>query len=101
VVRYGGDEFLLVLPGGDSSGAWSLIGRVRARLAGMVEVSAGVAEYAAGIESAEQLIDAADRDLYAARHARGPAKPRRSRGTGITRKRKPRNPDSKFAQDAG
>jgi GGDEF domain-containing protein len=71
------------------------------RLAGMVEISAGVAEYGSGTQSAEQLIDAADRDLYASRHARGNGtRPRRAGSKNIPRKRKPRNPES-VAQDTG
>jgi GGDEF domain-containing protein len=71
------------------------------RLAGMVEISVGVAEYGSGTQSAEQLIDAADRDLYASRHARGNGtRPRRAGSKNIPRKRKPRNPES-VAQDAG
>lgn len=64
VVRYGGDEFLVVLPRGTAEGARSLAGRVQARLEGWVGVSAGVAEYHASYVSPADLIHAADEDLY-------------------------------------
>jgi diguanylate cyclase (GGDEF)-like protein len=64
VVRYGGDEFLVLLPGETSRGASSLIGRVQIRLAGKVEFSAGIAEYRADIPSAVELVAEADRHLY-------------------------------------
>jgi diguanylate cyclase (GGDEF)-like protein len=64
VVRYGGDEFLVVLPGGSRAGANALLERVSRRLAGEVAFTAGVAEFDAAEDSLEQLIQAADRDLY-------------------------------------
>ena len=70
VVRYGGDEFLVILPGGDPEGACALVERVRAKLAGRVEVSAGVVAYDASFDSAEQLIREADRRLYEAKSGR-------------------------------
>lgn len=70
VTRYGGDEFLIVLPGGSPEGAKSLLRRLRAQLAGTVEFTAGVAEFGPGAETAEELIQAADRDLYAKRRLR-------------------------------
>jgi diguanylate cyclase (GGDEF)-like protein len=75
VVRYGGDEFLVILPGGTPTAARSLAERVRERLAGRVGISAGVAVYRPELASPDELIREADRALYA-------AKPRHpSRGT--------------------
>ena len=64
VARYGGDEFLVLMPGETSTGAAALIGRVQIRLAGRAEFSAGIAEYRAGLGSPSDLIDEADRHLY-------------------------------------
>jgi diguanylate cyclase (GGDEF)-like protein len=72
VVRYGGDEFLVVMPGGTAQGAASFVRRVRDRLEGQVDASAGVAEYAPNIVSVEQLVEAADRNLYTAKQRRKP-----------------------------
>jgi diguanylate cyclase (GGDEF)-like protein len=70
VVRYGGDEFLVVMPGSTVQGAHSFVGRVRERLAGEIEVSAGMAEYSPHIATVEQIIEAADRNLYLSKQAR-------------------------------
>jgi diguanylate cyclase (GGDEF)-like protein len=67
VVRYGGDEFLVILPGGNPSAARSLAERVRMRLAGRVGVSAGVAIYHPELQSPDELIREADRALYASK----------------------------------
>ena len=64
VVRYGGDEFLVILPRGSSEGGRSLAARVRERLQGWVGISAGVAEYHASYVAPADLIRAADEDLY-------------------------------------
>lgn len=64
VVRYGGDEFLVLLPGESGRGAGALISRVQMRLAGKVEFSAGVAEYGEAVASPQALIAEADRQLY-------------------------------------
>jgi diguanylate cyclase (GGDEF)-like protein len=64
VVRYGGDEFLVLLPGENARGATTLISRVQTRLAGKVEFSAGIAEYRADVPSPEALIAEADHLLY-------------------------------------
>lgn len=64
VVRYGGDEFLVLFPGGTAAGARIYLDRARACLHGKVEFSAGIAEFTPRYQSGEELIEAADRDLY-------------------------------------
>jgi len=64
VSRFGGDEFLVLLPGGDDAGAEALLRRVRTRLGKRVEFTAGVASYHTAIRTADQLIDEADQKLY-------------------------------------
>jgi diguanylate cyclase (GGDEF)-like protein len=75
--RWGGEEFLLLLPGADEEGAAQLAERVREGLAGRsipsvpglrVTASFGVAEYA-GEANTEQLVAAADSALYRAKRA--------------------------------
>jgi diguanylate cyclase (GGDEF)-like protein len=65
VVRYGGDEFLVLLPGESAQAAYAVIARVQDRLAGRVEFSAGIAQYHAGLSSIQELLEEADRNLYA------------------------------------
>ena len=73
--RWGGEEFLLLLPGADLDGAAQFAERVRAGLATRripsapdlrVTASFGVAEYA-GESNSEQLVAAADSALYRAK----------------------------------
>jgi diguanylate cyclase (GGDEF)-like protein len=75
--RWGGEEFLLLLPGADEEGAAQLAERVRISLAARaipsvpglrVTASFGVAEYA-GETNTEQLVEAADGALYRAKRA--------------------------------
>ena len=75
--RWGGEEFLLLLPGADEEGAAQLAERVRVALAARsipsvpglrVTASFGVAEYA-GETNTEQLLEAADGALYRAKRA--------------------------------
>jgi len=71
VVRYGGDEFLVILPRGSMRGAEALAARVRRRLKGVVEFSAGMAAYEPGLESPAELIKVADANLYRQKSGRG------------------------------
>ncbi len=73
--RWGGEEFLLLLPGADEEGAAQLADRVRSGLAARsipgvpglrVTASFGVAEYA-GETNTEQFVAAADSALYRAK----------------------------------
>jgi diguanylate cyclase (GGDEF)-like protein len=70
VVRYGGDEFLAILPGGNAAAAHALADRVRARLGGAVGLSEGVAVYRPGVATADELVREADHALYASKRGR-------------------------------
>jgi diguanylate cyclase (GGDEF)-like protein len=70
VVRYGGDEFLILLRGQDRQGTEALIDRIRNELMGVVSFSAGVAAYRAGLDSVEDLLHEADLDLYSTKRRR-------------------------------
>lgn len=69
VVRYGGDEFLIVMPGADAASAEALLRRIRLRLQGEIPFSAGVAEHTLEVQTSDQLIAAADAALYRTKHA--------------------------------
>lgn len=79
VARYGGEEFALVLPGQDADAAAKVGERIRSVIAEragehlgtgqQVTASLGVAGLASGAESAEALIDFADRALYVAKES--------------------------------
>ncbi len=77
--RFGGEEFVLLLPGTDAAGATNVAERVRAALAERVIVTPGGAAIritasfgvatAPPLAKAAELISAADRALYDAKHA--------------------------------
>jgi len=76
LVRYGGEEFLVVLPRASAGQAWEIGERMRARVAAgpvvvgarllPVRVSVGIAQYRAG-DSAAELVRRADGALYLAK----------------------------------
>ena len=78
VGRYGGDEFLVVLPDTDSRAARALVERLRSRIRAAnltrerepVDASVGVAQWRAGSTTAD-LVQAADDALRAAKLAAG------------------------------
>lgn len=74
--RYGGDEFVAVLPDTDDEGAQVVINRLGERLAEdpdppRLSVSAGVAVYPRDGGTPTTLLSAADRALYAAKADKG------------------------------
>ncbi|HET7463271.1 MAG TPA: GGDEF domain-containing protein [Longimicrobium sp.] len=71
VVRYGGDEFLVILPGGNAAAAHALAERVRARVGDRVGVSEGVSTFHADLATPEDLVREADRALYDRKRRRG------------------------------
>jgi diguanylate cyclase (GGDEF)-like protein len=76
VSRWGGDEFLALSPAIDRVGAISLARRISGNLltpvdgVGPVSVSIGTAAFPADGSSAEELLAAADREMYAEKRAR-------------------------------
>ena len=80
VIRYGGDEFTVVLPRADTVAAWEVAERIRkairehvflGREGGSVRITAsiGIATYPENAQSKEQLIDQADRAMYRGKEA--------------------------------
>jgi diguanylate cyclase (GGDEF)-like protein len=77
VCRYGGEEFLVLLPGCDFAGATKFAETIRARIAGLraasggaspsVTASVGVASFPAHGTTAEMVIRSADEALYRAK----------------------------------
>jgi two-component system, cell cycle response regulator len=79
VGRYGGEEFLIVLPGSDAQRAFDVAERVRTYVESQsittsvaklsLTVSLGIATTTGDILQSEELISAADEALYEAKHA--------------------------------
>lgn len=72
--RYGGDEFLALLPDEEAEGAFRFANRIRRSIASIqvstgrpLTVSVGVATYHPAITDPQALLEAADRALYAAK----------------------------------
>jgi diguanylate cyclase (GGDEF)-like protein len=73
VIRYGGDEFLLVLANTDAVGAATVVNRIHAFLNEWnkssslddfpVSLSIGIAEWSDGIRL-DEVLDFADKDMY-------------------------------------
>jgi diguanylate cyclase (GGDEF)-like protein len=79
VARYGGEEFSIILPGADLLTSYQLAERVQMAVVelqqehaaspdGYLSVSVGAASAVPGPDSPEDLIRAADRALYGAKH---------------------------------
>jgi diguanylate cyclase (GGDEF)-like protein len=75
VARHGGEEFLIVAPGADVSGATALAERLRQSVAEApwpartITISLGVATLAAGSRDASELVANADAALYRSKHS--------------------------------
>ena len=77
--RYGGEEFLIVLPGSDAQRAFDVAERVRTHVESQsittsvvklsLTVSLGIATTTGNTLQPEELISAADKALYQAKHA--------------------------------
>ena len=68
LARYGGDEFILLLPNADADEARAVLERLQAVTPGGQTLSAGVATWDAN-ETSDELIARADRALYGAKHS--------------------------------
>jgi diguanylate cyclase (GGDEF)-like protein len=74
IIRYGGEEFLIIMPLTDINGAFQKIERIRKFISEFqfceeeisLTVSAGIAEYS-GEEDIKQFIEVADKKLYRAK----------------------------------
>lgn len=75
VARFGGEEFVVLLPHTDGRQAHQAAQRIRSALAGNptphhpLTISVGIGYYRSGMEDPEDLIKSADRALYQAKYA--------------------------------
>jgi diguanylate cyclase (GGDEF)-like protein len=76
VARFGGDEFVLILPHADSEGALNVAERLRARIEeiqipsfGNLTASIGIASFPEHAKTRSELFRVADRALYVAKRA--------------------------------
>jgi len=72
--RFGGDEFVLIMPATDQRKALGAVTRIRAELAGQqppLSVSVGVVTYSSPADSLQSLLQTADRLMYQAKRAGG------------------------------
>lgn len=74
VCRYGGEEFLIILPGADNKESERLAERIRSKIEGTefsggeyFTISGGVCAFSG--ESAEELVKTADQKLYKAKQS--------------------------------
>jgi diguanylate cyclase (GGDEF)-like protein len=68
LVRYGGEEFIILLPGADGQEAATIIERLRPVTPAGQTFSAGIATWDA-LETSDELVARADRSLYRAKQA--------------------------------
>jgi diguanylate cyclase (GGDEF)-like protein len=68
LVRYGGEEFVVLLPGADGAQAAAVIERLRPVTPGGQTFSAGIATWDT-LETSDELFERADRSLYRAKQA--------------------------------
>jgi diguanylate cyclase (GGDEF)-like protein len=73
VVRYGGDEFLLVMAGASADAAETTVSRIRSHIADAISFTAGIAEYTPLMGSPHEIVEQADQALYAVRRERARA----------------------------
>jgi diguanylate cyclase (GGDEF)-like protein len=89
--RFGGDEFVCILPGADRSQAAAVAGRIRQRFATLAaedrvigasraSVSSGIAVFPDDADTADGLLNAADAELLRAKQARTRSLAGRGRG---------------------
>ncbi len=106
--RYGGEEFLVVLPQCGATEAVATADRLRTALPGGVTSSAGVALWD-GLESSEELVARADSALYAAKRngrdrtelAPGPKGPRATFTEAAVEPALPAEPFGRFVTERG